>query len=130
VGYRSALEALVRRAKAAVARRSQKACGGRTPHRRAGAQSQAGPPGLLRFFGLLRRKIGPGVTSGAGSQRHLHARYTSAYSKKMDTRFVDQALETYRAKTGDLRPWDLLPVATTSDLLRDAQHLKAEERPR
>jgi hypothetical protein len=48
----------------------------------------------------------------------------------MDTRFVDQALETYRAKTGDLRPWDLLPVATTSDLLRDAQHLKAEERPR
>jgi hypothetical protein len=46
----------------------------------------------------------------------------------MDTRFVDQALETYRKKSGDFRPWDLLPVATTSDLLRAAQHLKAEEK--
>ena len=50
------------------------------------------------------------------------------YSKHMDTRFVHQALETYRTNTGDLRPWDLLPLATTSQILRDAQQLKAEER--
>jgi hypothetical protein len=42
----------------------------------------------------------------------------------MDKVFVDQALLAYRDKTGDLRSWDLLPVAVTSQILRDAQRLK------
>jgi hypothetical protein len=37
---------------------------------------------------------------------------------------VDQALQAYREKTGDLRPWELLPVEITSQILRDAQRLK------
>jgi hypothetical protein len=44
----------------------------------------------------------------------------------MDTIFVVQALEAYRAKTGDMRPWESLPVAVTSLILRDAQKLKTK----
>jgi hypothetical protein len=39
---------------------------------------------------------------------------------------VVQALEAYRAKTGDMRPWESLPVAVTSLILRDAQKLKTK----
>jgi hypothetical protein len=42
----------------------------------------------------------------------------------MDTIFVDRALEAYREQTGDMRPWDALPVAVTSQILMDAQRLK------
>jgi hypothetical protein len=42
----------------------------------------------------------------------------------MDTIFVDQALQAYREKTGDMRPFELLPVAITSQILREAQRLK------
>lgn len=42
----------------------------------------------------------------------------------MDTHFVDQALKLYRDKTGDMRPWEALPVSITSQILRDAQRLK------
>jgi hypothetical protein len=42
----------------------------------------------------------------------------------MDTIFVDLALQAYRDKTGDMRPWESLPVAMTSQILRDAQRLK------
>jgi hypothetical protein len=43
----------------------------------------------------------------------------------MDTIFVVHALDAYRAKTGDMRPWDSLPVAVTSQIIRDAQRLKS-----
>jgi hypothetical protein len=42
----------------------------------------------------------------------------------MDKIFVDQALQAYREKTGDMRPFELLPVAITSQILREAQRLK------
>jgi hypothetical protein len=42
----------------------------------------------------------------------------------MDTIFVDEALQAYREKTGDMRPFELLPVAVTSQILREAQRLK------
>jgi len=42
----------------------------------------------------------------------------------MDTIFVDQALQAYREKTGDMRPFEVLPVAVTSQILRAAQRLK------
>jgi hypothetical protein len=42
----------------------------------------------------------------------------------MDTIFVDQALRAYREKTGDLRPFEALPVEITSKILREAQRLK------
>ena len=42
----------------------------------------------------------------------------------MDTVFVDEALQTYREKTGDMRSWDSLPVAVTSQILMDAQRRK------
>lgn len=42
----------------------------------------------------------------------------------MDKIFVDEALQAYREKTGDMRPFELLPVAVTSQILRDAQRLK------
>jgi hypothetical protein len=42
----------------------------------------------------------------------------------MDTIFVDEALQAYRDKTGDTRPFELLPVEVTSQILRDAQRLK------
>jgi hypothetical protein len=42
----------------------------------------------------------------------------------MDTIFVDEALQAYREKTGDMRPFELLPVAVTSQTLREAQRLK------
>jgi hypothetical protein len=45
-------------------------------------------------------------------------------NNNMDTIFVDQALGAYRDKTGDLRPWESLPVIVTSQILRDAQRLK------
>jgi hypothetical protein len=45
----------------------------------------------------------------------------------MDTIFVDQALQAYRDKTGDMRSWELLPVTVTSQILRDAQRLKGFE---
>jgi hypothetical protein len=37
---------------------------------------------------------------------------------------VDEALQAYRDRTGDMRPFELLPVAVTSQILRDAQQLK------
>jgi len=42
----------------------------------------------------------------------------------MDKIFVDEALQAYRDRTGDMRPFELLPVAVTSQILRDAQQLK------
>jgi hypothetical protein len=42
----------------------------------------------------------------------------------MDTIFVDQALQAYRDETGDLRPFEALPVEITSRILREAQRLK------
>jgi hypothetical protein len=42
----------------------------------------------------------------------------------MDTIFVDEALQAYREKTGDMRPFGSLPVAVTSQILREAQRLK------
>jgi hypothetical protein len=41
---------------------------------------------------------------------------------------VFQALQAYREKTGDLRPWELLPVGITSQILREAQTLKGRRR--
>ena len=46
----------------------------------------------------------------------------------MDKIFVDQALQAYREKTGDTRPFELLPVAVTSQILRDAQRLKGSRK--
>jgi hypothetical protein len=37
---------------------------------------------------------------------------------------VDEALQAYREKTGDMRPFDALPVEVTSQILREAQRLK------
>ena len=37
---------------------------------------------------------------------------------------MDEALQAYRDRTGDMRPFELLPVAVTSQILRDAQQLK------
>jgi hypothetical protein len=37
---------------------------------------------------------------------------------------VDEALQAYRDKTGDMRPFGLLPIAVTSQILREAQRLK------
>jgi hypothetical protein len=42
----------------------------------------------------------------------------------MDTIFVDEALQAYREKTGDMRPFEALPVTVTSHILREAQRLK------
>jgi hypothetical protein len=42
----------------------------------------------------------------------------------MDTIFVDEALQAYREKTGDMRPFEALPVLVTSQILREAQRLK------
>jgi len=42
----------------------------------------------------------------------------------MDKIFVDEAIQAYREKTGDMRPFELLPVAITSQILRDAQRRK------
>lgn len=42
----------------------------------------------------------------------------------MDKIFVDEALQAYREKTGDMRPFEALPVAVTSQILREAQRLK------
>jgi hypothetical protein len=42
----------------------------------------------------------------------------------MDTIFVDQALQAYRDKTGDLRPFEALPIQIASHILREAQRLK------
>jgi hypothetical protein len=42
----------------------------------------------------------------------------------MDTIFVDEALQAYRDKTGDMRPFEALPVLVTSQILREAQRLK------
>ena len=42
----------------------------------------------------------------------------------MDTIFVDQALQAYREETGDMRPFESLPIAVTSQILREAQRLK------
>jgi len=42
----------------------------------------------------------------------------------MDTIFVDEALQAYREKTGDMRPFEALPVPVTSQILREAQRLK------
>jgi hypothetical protein len=37
---------------------------------------------------------------------------------------VDEALQAYREKTGDMRPFEALPVEVTSRILREAQKLK------
>jgi hypothetical protein len=42
----------------------------------------------------------------------------------MDTIFVDEALQAYREKTGDTRPFEALPVRVTSQILSEAQRLK------
>jgi hypothetical protein len=42
----------------------------------------------------------------------------------MDKIFVDRALQAYREQTGDMRLWESLPVALTSQILMDAQRLK------
>ena len=46
----------------------------------------------------------------------------------MDKIFVYEALQAYRDKTGDMRPWHLLPVAVTSQVLMDAQRRKSFRR--
>jgi hypothetical protein len=46
----------------------------------------------------------------------------------MDKIFVDEALQAYRDSTGDMRPWQLLPVAVTSQILLDAQRRKSFRR--
>jgi hypothetical protein len=46
----------------------------------------------------------------------------------MDKIFVDEAIEAYREKTGDMRPFELLPVAVTSQILREAQRLKGSRK--
>jgi len=43
----------------------------------------------------------------------------------MDTIFVNEALQAYRDKTGDMRPWGSLPVEIASQILRDAQRIKS-----
>jgi hypothetical protein len=42
----------------------------------------------------------------------------------MDKIFVDEALQAYREKTGDMRPWGSLPIGITSQILMHAQRLK------
>ena len=42
----------------------------------------------------------------------------------MDTIFVDEALQAYREKTGDMRPFEALPVEVASQILKEAQRLK------
>jgi hypothetical protein len=42
----------------------------------------------------------------------------------MDTIFVDRALQAYRDHTGDMRPFEALPIEVTSRILREAQRLK------
>ena len=37
---------------------------------------------------------------------------------------MDEALQAYREKTGDMRPFESLPIAVTSQILREAQRLK------
>ena len=49
------------------------------------------------------------------------------YPCYMDTRFVDEALENYRRRTGDLRDMQSLPLSTVSELLKSAQELKRAE---
>jgi len=44
----------------------------------------------------------------------------------VDTHFLAQALANYRAMTGDLRPWDLLPASVQSEIMMAAQKLKRE----
>lgn len=39
--------------------------------------------------------------------------------------FVDEALQAYRDKTGDMRPFEALPVEVASQILREAQRLKS-----
>ncbi len=41
---------------------------------------------------------------------------------------MDEALQAYREKTADQRPWELLPVEITSQILREAQKLKGRRR--
>jgi hypothetical protein len=38
----------------------------------------------------------------------------------MDTIFVDEALQAYPDKTGDMRLFEALPLAVTSQILREA----------
>jgi hypothetical protein len=45
----------------------------------------------------------------------------------MDTRFFEQALASYRAKTGDQRPWASLPGSARSQIMMAAQNLKFAE---
>lgn len=45
----------------------------------------------------------------------------------MDTIFVDQALQAHRDKTGDLRPFEALPVEVTSKVLRRRSGSRALE---
>ena len=37
---------------------------------------------------------------------------------------MNQALEAYRETTGDVRPFEALPIEVTSRILREAQRLK------
>jgi hypothetical protein len=52
------------------------------------------------------------------------SRFFSLLHGNMDKIFVDEALQAYRDSTGDVRPWQLLPVAVTSQILLDAQRRK------
>ena len=40
---------------------------------------------------------------------------------------MDEALQAYRDKTRDVRPFEVLPVAITSEILREAQRLKRSQ---
>jgi len=44
----------------------------------------------------------------------------------MDTHFVKMAEQQYREKTGDRRPWDLLPPSVQSKIIMDAEKLKRD----
>jgi hypothetical protein len=49
----------------------------------------------------------------------------------VDTNFLDEAFRAYQQKTGDTRPrhqvWDLLPREVQSQIMQEAQELKAEK---
>jgi len=43
----------------------------------------------------------------------------------MDTIFLEQALQAYRDRAEDMRPWESLPIVVASEILRDAQRRKS-----
>jgi hypothetical protein len=73
-----------------------------------------------RFWQSCREK----AESGVWRPPHQTPDFFCLLHGNMDKIFVDQALQAYREKTGDMRPWDSLPVGVTSQILMQAQRLK------